>query len=331
MKRQGIRDVRLLSWVAIPLVVAVVVGAGCTVRGVREAPIEDKSRASRPATPPAPVAAAQAPAAPAPVVTQREAANGTYVVQRGDTLYSIAVAFGQDYRDIARWNNLDDPTKLTPGQSLRVAPPEADAAAVVGVVSVGSSAPTETRPLDAVPPATTPAPLPPPSAAGPPVVAATPPPPAAAPAPAPAEPGPKPPPPAERPSPAPPAATSGTGLLWQWPAKGKVVDGYSESRNKGIDIAGTEGDAVLAAGDGDVVYSGSGLRMYGNLVIIKHNDDFISAYAHNKQILVKQGQPVKRGQRIADLGKTDDGQAKLHFEIRYRGKPVDPVKYLPPR
>ena len=119
--------------------------------------------------------------------------------------------------------------------------------------------------------------------------------------------------------------------MWQWPAKGKVVDGFNETRNKGIDIGGSEGEAVLAAGDGEIVYSGSGLRMYGNLVIIKHNDDFISAYAHNKQILVKQGQSVKRGQRIADLGKTDDGQARLHFEIRYRGKPVDPIKYLPPR
>jgi len=119
--------------------------------------------------------------------------------------------------------------------------------------------------------------------------------------------------------------------MWQWPAKGKVIDGFNETRNKGIDIGGAEGEAVLAASDGDIVYVGSGLRMYGNLVIIKHNDDFISAYAHNKQILVKQGQPVRRGQRIADLGKTDDGQSKLHFEIRYRGKPVDPIKYLPAR
>ena len=120
-------------------------------------------------------------------------------------------------------------------------------------------------------------------------------------------------------------------MLWLWPAKGKVVEPFNETRNKGIDIGGAEGEPVLAASDGEIVYSGSGLRMYGNLVIIKHNDDFISAYAHNKQILVKQGQTVRRGQRIADLGKTDDGQTRLHFEIRYRGKPVDPTKYLPPR
>jgi lipoprotein NlpD len=118
---------------------------------------------------------------------------------------------------------------------------------------------------------------------------------------------------------------------WTWPTGGKVLETFDEARNKGIDIAGSEGDPVLASNDGEVVYSGSGLRGYGNLVIIKHADEFISAYAHNKQILVKQGQAVKRGQRIADLGKTDANQPKLHFEIRHRGKPVDPLKHLPPR
>ena len=306
------------------ILLSLVVLAACTMRAVREAPIEDKSSASRPAKVPAPIATAPAAGAtPAPVASPREASGGTYVVQRGDTLYSIAVAFAQDYRDIARWNNLDDPTKLAVGQSLRVKPPEGEtgAAAVVGVVTVNPSAPTETRPLDAVS-------QPPPPAALPPVVPATP---APAAPPSPPEPAAKAP-PAERPSaPVPPVAAAGANVLWQWPAKGKVTDGFDESRNKGIDIAGAEGDAVVAASDGEVVYSGSNLRMYGNLVIIKHNDDYISAYAHNKQILVKQGQPVRRGQRIADLGKTDDGQARLHFQIRYRGKPVDPMKFLPPR
>jgi lipoprotein NlpD len=210
---------------------------------------------------------------------------------------------------------------------LRVSAPEGDtgSAPVVGVVAVTPSATTETRPLEAV----TLPPLPPAPAPAP----------AAGPAPAPVTPAPAPagtpgvPPAADggapRPSVQAPAANA--GLFWQWPARGKVIDGYHEARNKGIDIGGNEGDAVLAAGDGEIVYSGNGLRMYGNLVIIKHSDDYISAYAHNKQILVKQGQAVKRGQRIADLGRTDDGQAKLHFEIRYRGKPVDPMKYLPPR
>lgn len=300
--------------------------AGCTVRGVREAPIEDRSSAGKTARPPAPITTAPSTATPAPAVTQRGASNGTYVVQRGDTLYSIAVAFGQDYRDIARWNNMDDPTRLAVGQSLRVAPPDGDtgAAAVVGTVNVNPTGGTETRPLESVtqplPPAA-PAPTAPAPAAQP-APAATPP--------AQIDPTAKMPPPDRPAATPPPVAAAGATPLWQWPAKGKVLDPFSESR-KGIDIAGTEGDAVLAAGDGEVVYSGSGLRTYGNLVIVKHNDDFISAYAHNKQILVKQGQSVRRGQRIADLGKTDDGQPRLHFEIRYRGKPVDPMKYLPPR
>ena len=330
MKQQRTRDVRIRGYALV--LWAVVACAGCTIHSVREAPIEDKSSSRSPA--PAAPAAAPAPTAPAPVVTQRGAKDGVYVVQRGDTLYSIAVAFGQDYRDIARWNSLDDPTKLAVGQSLRVTPPEGDSA-VVGVVAVNPSAPTETRPLEAVPqtpapvaspPAASPAP---PAPTAPPPVAAVTPPAGATTSPGPTEPATKPQPTERAGSPLPPAATG--SLLWQWPAKGKVVDPFNEMRNKGIDIGGAEGDAVLAAGDGEIVYSGSGLRMYGNLVIIKHNDDFISAYAHNKQILVKQGQTVRRGQRIADLGKTDDGQPKLHFEIRYRGKPVDPTKYLPPR
>lgn len=110
-----------------------------------------------------------------------------------------------------------------------------------------------------------------------------------------------------------------------------MLEEFHETRNKGIDIAGNEGDPVLAASDGQVVYSGSGLRGYGNLVIIKHTDDYISAYAHNRQILVKQGQTVKRGQQIAELGKSDAEVPKLHFEIRRQGKPVDPLKYLPAR
>ena len=308
----------------------VVFSAACTMTAVREAPIEDKSKPARSATAaPAPVTTAPSVAPAAPVAGPREASNGTYVVQRGDTLYSIAVAFGQDYRDIARWNNLDDPTKLATGQTLRVAPPEGEGpAAVVGVVTVNPSAPTETHSLE---PQAAPAPTPlpaPPTATNPSTNAVPTPAPSAT---APASPAVTPAPNAAPSAPpaSPPPAANGAPPNWQWPAKGKVVDGFNETRNKGIDIAAKEGDAVLAASDGDVVYSGSGLRMYGNLVIVKHNDDFISAYAYNKQILVKQGQAVRRGQRIADVGKADDGQAKLHFEIRYRGKPVDPTKYLP--
>jgi lipoprotein NlpD len=147
------------------------------------------------------------------------------------------------------------------------------------------------------------------------------------------------------PSPQPPPAVPGTATVppetakpplessvqWQWPAPGKVIENFDETRNKGLDIAGNDGDPVAAAGDGEVVYVGSALRGYGNLVIVKHNDEFISAYAHNRQILVKQGQAVKRGQRIAEFGRSDAERIKLHFEIRRHGKPVDPLRYLPVR
>ena len=120
-------------------------------------------------------------------------------------------------------------------------------------------------------------------------------------------------------------------LDWAWPAKGKIVAGFSETANlKGIDIAGTAGEPVRASAAGRVVYAGSGLRGYGKLIIIKHNATYLSAYAHNREILVKEGQQVTRGQKIAEMGNTDADQVKLHFEIRRLGKPMDPAKYLPP-
>ncbi|NBO76883.1 MAG: peptidase, partial [Betaproteobacteria bacterium] len=116
-----------------------------------------------------------------------------------------------------------------------------------------------------------------------------------------------------------------------WPAAGPVLQGFDEQRNKGVDIGGKAGDAVLAAADGRVVYAGSALRGYGNLVILKHNSTFLSAYAHNQTLLVKEDQVVKRGQRIAEMGSTDAERVQLHFEIRRDGKPVDPARYLPSR
>lgn len=292
---------------ALPMALLALFAGACTVTSVREAPIVEKSDRSG-ARSEAARALEAAPVAP----LQREAKDGTYIVQRGDTLYSIALAFGQDFRDIARWNALDDPSKLAVGKALRVMPPEGDAAApaVAAAVPVAPTAAVEARPLGAAPAVVAPTPLPPAASAAPSV------PPAAK--------------AAETTKPAAVAAID-TGFAWQWPAAGSVIATFDEARNKGIGIAGTEGDPVLAASDGQVVYSGSGLRGYGNLVIIKHTDDFISAYAHNRQILVKQGQTVKRGQRIAELGKTDSSVPKLHFEIRQRGKPVDPLKYLPSR
>jgi lipoprotein NlpD len=123
----------------------------------------------------------------------------------------------------------------------------------------------------------------------------------------------------------------GERVDWAWPASGKIIESFSDSRNKGLDIAGTPGDPVLAAGDGKVVYSGNGLRGYGNLIIIKHNNTYLSAYAHNRSMLIKEGQAVRRGQKIAELGQTDAESPRLHFEIRRLGKPVDPADYLPQR
>ena len=130
-----------------------------------------------------------------------------------------------------------------------------------------------------------------------------------------------------------PAATVADtdGISWAWPASGKPIGAFGTGGNKGIDIAGKMGDPVVAAGDGKVIYSGSSLRGYGKLLIIKHNTNYLSAYAHNSNILVKEGQSVSRGQKIAEMGNSDADQVKLHFEIRLQNKPVDPMKYLPPR
>ncbi len=135
--------------------------------------------------------------------------------------------------------------------------------------------------------------------------------------------------PAATPTPAPPANDEGLGFAW--PASGTVIGGFDEAKNKGLDIAGKAGDPVLAAADGQVVYAGAGLRGYGNLIILKHDNTFLTAYAHNQALLVKEDQKVRKGQKIAEMGKTDADRVKLHFEIRRQGKPVDPAKYLPAR
>lgn len=276
---------------------------GCIVSPTHEAPIVDRSRAQEPApVVPAVHPAAERPAAGAP----REAREGQYTVQAGDTLFSVALAFGQDWRDIARWNALDDPSRLRAGQVLRVAPPEGEGQAAAGAaeavpVPLGDAGSVQTRPLEsargadgAAPAATNPT--------------------DAAPAPGASD----------------SARPAGDGG-WTWPTGGRLIERFDAARNKGIDLGGTIGDAVLAANDGQVVYSGNGLRGYGNLVIIKHGDDFVSAYAHNAEILVTQGQAVRRGQKIATLGATDAPDPRLHFEIRRRGKPVDPLDFLPRR
>jgi lipoprotein NlpD len=285
----------------------------CVVSATHEAPIVERSQVGRPPEKVAP-AAQPAPAASAPA---REAHDGQYVVQAGDTLYSIALAFGRDFRDIARWNGLDDEGHLQVGQTLRVVAPadEAIIPAQASPIAISPSTKLETRPLAPGDLIAAPAPTPSPAPAyvAPDQTAAMPAPAAAA------------------PTTDNKAAAGETGSVWVWPSSGKLLGRFDETRNKGIDIAGSVGDPVWAASDGEVVYSGSSLPGYGKLVIIKHTDDYVSAYAHNNEILVTQGQTVKRGQRIADLGMTDASSPRLHFEIRRRGTPVDPLAYLPLR
>jgi len=247
---------------------------------------------------------------------------GYYTIRQGDTLTRIGLDHGQAWRDLAKWNNLDNPNLIEVGQVIRVAPPGAalEAAGVVvrpivnsGVSSgVSSGAPlkasTANAPSDgsaknaalpgapAVPNAA--------SAATPPSVSV-----------------------------ANPVSPAEEGLGFIWPASGPLLSGFDEAKNKGLDIGGKAGDAVVAAADGQVVYAGAGLRGYGNLLILKHNNVFLTAYAHNQTLLVKEDQKVKKGQKIAEMGNSDsaNGVNKLHFEIRRQGKPVDPAKLLPVR
>ncbi len=241
-----------------------------------------------------------------PALTGSENAGkpGYYTVRGGDTLIRIALETGQNWRDIARWNNIENANLIEVGQVLRVVPPVAIITESSGVVTrpvVSGSA------VAVVPGAAASAPR----AAASGQVATAPP---VAPVPS-----------------AAPASAGEDDVPWGWPTTGPVVAGFDEQRNKGLDIAGKPGDPVLATADGRVVYAGAGLRGYGNLIILKHNNTFLSAYAHNQALLVKEDQAVRKGQKIAEMGSSDSDRVKLHFEIRRQGKPVDPAKYLPPR
>ncbi len=220
---------------------------------------------------------------------------GYYAVRSGDTLTKIALEHGQAWRDIARWNGLDNPNLIEVDQVLRVVPPSMDA----------SNRAAAAKP--AATPTTNPSSNPATNAVSNPSVNAAP---AAAPL---------------------NAAPNDDNLVFAWPHPGQVLSGFDETKNKGLDFAGKAGDPVLAAADGKVVYAGSGLRGYGNLVILKHNNTYLTAYAHNQTLLVKEDQTVQKGQRIAEMGSSDADRVKLHFEIRKQGKPVDPAKLLPAR
>ncbi|QOL47886.1 peptidoglycan DD-metalloendopeptidase family protein [Massilia litorea] len=291
--------------------------AGCTTTS-RQAPIIER-----------PVGSSTAKPRPAPVRTEeaRPDAKGTYTVRRGDTLLRIAFDHGQSYRDLVTWNNLSDPDDIKVGQVLRVAP---ERQASTAVVTQPVPMPPESRP--AVPRKTTPradkkayedtAEAPRSDKAGEraETVAA-----------------------AAAPSPAAAAAVTGSRvgstvtatddekLSWMWPSDGRIIATFDEGKSKGIDIAGRAGQQVMAAGAGKVMYAGSGIRGYGNLVIVKHSNSLLSAYAHNRAIVVKEGDNVAKGQVIAEMGDSDAETVKLHFEIRQQGKPVDPSRFLPSR
>ncbi|MGV8805350.1 MAG: peptidoglycan DD-metalloendopeptidase family protein [Polaromonas sp.] len=272
-----------MSRLALPgaLLAALVVAAGCS-SSLNNAPVEDRGTSvSRPADVVKPLPGAENAGKP-----------GYYMVKPGDTMIRIGLENGQNWRDIARWNAIENPNLIEVGQVLRVIPPGSDSTqAVTRPVTPGSVTPT--LPASAARPASAP-------------VAVT-------------------------PAPAPAGTGSDEDVNWIWPAQGSLVAGFDEAKNKGLDISGKTGDAVLASADGRVVYAGAGLRGYGNLIILKHNNTFLTAYAHNQTLLVKEDQSVKRGQKIALMGNSDADRVKLHFEIRRQGKPVDPAKYLPAR
>jgi lipoprotein NlpD len=331
--------------------------AGCAGTASRRAPVEDRAGgtpvrpaagAATPASPAGGTAApssstsstnasgmADAPAKPLPGI-ENAGKPGYYTVRPGDTLIRISLDNGQNWRDVARWSNLENANLIEVGQVLRVWPPGADSPALTRpMVQPGR---VETRPLEAprpVPPISTPAApnntttttgASAAAAIGGPVPNVTVP---VVTAPAPAA-GAQ---PASNPQLAnPPAPREGDEEVnWGWPAAAPVAVVFDEARNKGVVFLGKAGDPVLSAADGRVIYAGSGIRGYGNLVIVKHNALFLTAYAHNQVLLVKEDQPVRRGQRIAEMGNTDAERVQLHFELRRLGKPVDPARLLPPR
>lgn len=272
--------------------------AGCASGQRVMAPVEDRSKA--PMTGAVVVPAVKVESEKVLPGAENAGKPGYYTVRQGDTLTRIGLDNGQAWRDLAKWNNLENPNLIETGQVIRVVPPNAVVESSGVVVRPVSNAGTAGK---------SPAPLPA-ADANPKNSAAT--------APATAT--------------APPAVSADEGLAFIWPASGPLLAGFDDAKNKGLDIGGKAGDAVMAAADGQVVYAGAGLRGYGNLLILKHNNTFLTAYAHNQALLVKEDQKVKKGQKIAEMGNSDSTSGvKLHFEIRRQGKPVDPAKLLPAR
>lgn len=275
----------LAVWGSVALASLVLVGCGTRLN---KAPVENRGTSAGQTVQSGVVTGVDAKLLPG---AENAGKPGYYTVKPGDTLIRIGLESGQSWKDVARWNNLENANLIEVGQVLRVVPPVASVAVsdsggiVVRPVAVAPVAP-------AVPAAST----------------------------------------STTPKPATPAASAGEDdVAFIWPSSGTLLAGFDEARNKGYDISGKAGDPVVAAADGRVVYAGAGLRGYGNLIILKHNNTFLTAYAHNQALLVKEDQAVRKGQKIAEMGSTDADRVKLHFEIRRQGKPVDPVRYLPSR
>lgn len=295
--------------------------AGCEAPGF--APIRDLAKPKR-VSQPRPVAKAATEVATT-VTASTATRPSEIVVQKGDTLFAIAFENGLDYRDLAFWNNLPSPDVIQAGQVLRLTPLNAvtDTAKGIETLPMREVSPPLATTIKEAPLLTEPKAqrLPyteanwamlsgkgseVPRVADVPQTGTT--------------------------SPATPtAADQEVNDDWRWPAEGSLIGRFGEGGGKGINLAGEKQSPVFSAAPGKVVYSGSGLRGYGKMVIVKHPGEYLTAYAHNHAVLVKEGQWVKSGQKIAEMGDTESDRVKLHFEIRQFGKPVDPLKILPER
>ena len=282
---------RVSSVVALLVVGGFLVG--CTSTPLNRPPVVDRGATVVSAMPV--LASPNVPLVKPPQGFENAGKPGYYTVKPGDTMTRIALASGQSSKDIARWSGVENPNKIEVGQVLRVVAPVPSS---MSSASVAGSAGVVTLPVTQG------------------TVTAT---------------G----------NAAPPSSTTVTtvqvgggddDVAWIWPTSGgPVLAGFDEVKNKGLDIGGALGDPIVAAADGRVVYVGAGLRGYGNLIILKHNNTYLTAYAHNKSLLVVEDQAVRKGQKIAEMGNSDADRVKLHFEVRRQGKPVDPAKYLPAR
>lgn len=289
------------------LILSLVVLSACSSGPARRAPVENRAEGALPPSSQSQSiqvnAAGSATKAPSGPYAANAGQAGYYTVKPGDTLLQIGRNTSQNARDLIAWNNISNPNQIEVGQVLRVAPPSMNTASSgsTGVISTpvtsgGSVVSTLPAPASAGASTTT--------IVVPPVAPA---------------------------APSPSAAKPADSVDFIWPTNGALISGYDEVKSKGLKFAGRAGDPVIASADGRVVYAGAGLRGYGNLVILKHNETYLTAYAHNQTLLVKEEQVVRKGQRIADMGNSDADRVMLHFEIRRNGKPVDPAKYLMPR